>query len=113
MDCLFCKIAKGEIPATVLLEDTEVMAFRDVNPQAPAHILVIPKKHIATIDDADTSDEQLLGKMILTAKILAKKEGLSEAGYRLVFNVNAGGGQAVYHIHLHILGGRQMMWPPG
>ncbi len=113
MDCLFCKIVTGEIPATVLLEDTEVMAFRDVNPQAPAHILVIPKKHIATIDDADTTDERLLGKMVLTAKKLAKTEGLSEAGYRLVFNVNAGGGQAVYHIHLHILGGRQMMWPPG
>ena len=113
MSCLFCKIARGEIPATILLEDTEVMAFRDVNPQAPAHILVIPKKHIGTVDDADTSDEQLLGKMVLTAKKLAKTEGLSEAGYRLVFNVNAGGGQAVYHIHLHILGGRQMLWPPG
>jgi len=112
MDCLFCKIAAGEIPATVLFEDTEVIAFRDVNPQAPTHLLVIPKKHIATIDDTDTKDEQLLGKMILTAKKLAKTEGLGE-GYRLVFNVNPGGGQMVYHIHLHVLGGRQMVWPPG
>lgn len=112
MSCLFCKIATGEIPATVVFEDTEVIAFRDINPQAPTHLLVIPKKHIATIDDADTTDEQLLGKMILIAKKLAKTEGLGE-GYRLVFNVNAGGGQVVYHIHLHVLGGRQMIWPPG
>ncbi len=113
MHCLFCKIANGEIPATVLLNDTEMMAFRDINPQAPKHLLVIPKQHIATIDDADSKDEQLLGRMILTAKKLAKSEGLSDAGYRLVFNVNAGGGQEVYHIHLHVLGGRQMTWPPG
>lgn len=112
MSCLFCKIAAGEIPATVVFEDTEVIAFRDINPQAPTHLLVIPKKHIATIDDVDTKDEQLLGKMVLTAKKLAKTEGLGE-GYRLVFNVNAGGGQVVYHIHLHVLGGRQMIWPPG
>lgn len=113
MSCLFCKIATGEIPATVVFEDTEMIAFRDINPQAPTHLLVIPKKHIATIDDTDTKDEQLLGKMILAAKKLAKTEGLSEEGYRLVFNVNAGGGQVVYHIHLHVLGGRQMVWPPG
>ena len=113
MSCLFCKIAAGDIPATSVFEDPEIIAFRDINPQAPIHLLVIPKRHIATIDDADTKDEQLLGRMLLTAKKLAKSEGLSEAGYRLVFNVNAGGGQVIYHIHLHILGGRQMMWPPG
>jgi len=113
MDCLFCKIAQGEIPAAIVFADTEIMAFRDINPQAPTHLLVIPKKHIQTIDDADTSDEQLLGRMVLAAKKLAHKEGLSEKGYRLVFNVNSAGGQAVYHIHLHILGGRQMTWPPG
>lgn len=113
MDCLFCKIATGEIPATIVHEDSEIIAFRDIRPQAPTHLLVIPKQHIPTIDDADTKDEQLLGRMVLTAKKLAKTEGLSEAGYRLVFNVNAGGGQVVYHIHLHLLGGRQMMWPPG
>ncbi len=113
MNCLFCKIAAGEIPATVVLDDKEVMAFRDVKPQAPTHLLIIPKKHIATINDTDSNDEQLLGRMIQSAKKLAKTEGLSEAGYRLIFNVNSNGGQVVYHIHLHLLGGRQMMWPPG
>jgi len=113
MNCLFCKIAHGEIPATIVFENTEIIAFRDINPQAPTHLLVIPKQHIATIDDADTKDEQLLGRMVLAAKTLAASEGLSKKGYRLVFNVNADGGQEVYHIHLHILGGRQMMWPPG
>ena len=113
MNCLFCKIAAGEIPATIMLEDKDIMAFRDINPQAPNHLLVIPKRHIATIEDTNNQDEQLLGRMILAANKLAHMEGLSEAGYRLVFNVNAGGGQVVYHIHLHVLGGRQMMWPPG
>lgn len=113
MSCLFCKIAAGEIPANVVLDDPEILAFHDIQPQAPTHLLIIPKKHIATIDDADTADEQLLGKMVLAAKKLAKSEGLSDAGYRLVFNVNSGGGQQVYHIHLHVLGGRQMVWPPG
>jgi histidine triad (HIT) family protein len=113
MDCLFCKIAAGDIPATILHEDSEIMVFRDIQPQAPTHLLIIPKKHIATINDADTNDEQVIGRMILTAKKMAAVEGLSESGYRLVFNVNQGGGQAVYHIHLHLLGGRQMTWPPG
>ncbi|KTC68896.1 HIT family hydrolase [Legionella birminghamensis] len=113
MDCLFCKIAKGELPATIVFDGPEIMAFRDIRPQAPTHILVIPKQHIATINDTDSKDEQLLGRMILTAKNLAKAEHLSEEGYRLVFNVNSGGGQEVYHIHLHLLGGRQMTWPPG
>lgn len=113
MDCLFCKIIKGEIPATVLFDDPEVMVIRDIRPQAPAHLLVLPKKHIATINEADSNDEQLLGRMVLTAKKLAQHERLSDFGYRLVFNVNAGGGQEVYHIHLHVLGGRQMTWPPG
>jgi histidine triad (HIT) family protein len=113
MNCLFCKIARGEIPATIVLDDSEMIAFRDIRPQAPSHLLVVPKQHIATIDDTDSKDEQLLGRMILAAKKLAKSEGLSEKGYRLVFNVNSDGGQEVYHIHLHVLGGRQMMWPPG
>lgn len=112
MSCLFCKIAQGEIPATVVFEDSEIVAFKDIKPQAPTHLLVIPKLHIATIDEADTKHEQLLGSMILTAKKLANSEGLDK-GYRLVFNVNAAGGQEVYHIHLHVLGGRQMTWPPG
>ena len=113
MDCLFCKIAQGEIPATIVFENNELVAFRDIRPQAPTHLLLIPKKHIATINDTKEEDETLLGKMILTAKKLAKDEGLSDPGYRLVFNINSGGGQEVYHIHLHLLGGRQMTWPPG
>lgn len=113
MDCLFCKIAQGDVPVSKMFEDSELLAFQDIHPQAPKHLLIIPKRHIATIDDAEGKDEQLLGRMILAAKKLANTEQLSEKGYRLVFNVNAGGGQQVYHIHLHLLGGRQMTWPPG
>jgi histidine triad (HIT) family protein len=113
MDCLFCKIVKRDVPATVLFEDNEIMAFRDIKPQAPTHVLVIPKNHIATVNHADENEALLLGKVILCAKQLAINEGISEAGYRLVFNVNPCGGQEVYHIHLHLLGGRQMTWPPG
>lgn len=113
MTCLFCKIAQGEIPATAVFQDNDIMAFRDINPQAPTHVLVIPKRHIATINDTHDEDAQLLGNMVLRAKKLAQAEGLSEEGYRLVFNINSGGGQEVYHIHLHLLGGRQMTWPPG
>lgn len=113
MNCLFCKIAQGEIPASVVFEDSEIIAFRDIKPQAPTHLLIIPKRHIATINDTKDQDNQLLGNMIVCAKKLAQTEGLSEAGYRLVFNINSGGGQEVYHIHLHLLGGRQMTWPPG
>ncbi|USQ13471.1 histidine triad nucleotide-binding protein [Legionella lytica] len=113
MDCLFCKIAGGAIPATVVFEDDELMAFRDLHPQAPTHVLIIPKQHIATINDATDENQALLGKMILRAKQLAQAEGFSDSGYRLVFNVNPHGGQTVYHIHLHLLGGRCMTWPPG
>lgn len=113
MDCLFCKIASGEIPAKTVFEDSELVAFHDINPQAPTHILIIPRQHFATLNDTDSKDEPLLGRMVLTAKRLAQLQHLDEAGYRLVFNVNSGGGQEVYHIHLHLLGGRQMKWPPG
>lgn len=113
MACLFCKIVQGEIPATMVFEDQELAAFRDIRPQAPTHLLIIPKRHIATINDTTEQDELLLGKMILRAQKLAKAEGYAEQGYRLVYNVNSGGGQEVYHIHLHLLGGRQMTWPPG
>lgn len=113
MDCLFCKIAQGTIPAAIIYEDNEIMAFRDLNPQAPKHLLVIPRQHIATINDAKEEHQALLGKMILGAQKIAQTEGLSETGYRLVFNINPDGGQTVYHIHLHLLGGRQMTWPPG
>lgn len=113
MDCLFCKIAQGAIPASIIYEDHDIMAFRDINPQAPNHLLVIPKQHIATINDSKDEDQALLGKMILGAKKIAQAEGVSDTGYRLVFNINPNGGQTVYHIHLHLLGGRQMTWPPG
>ena len=113
MSCLFCKIVEGEIPAEVVYNDDEIMAFSDIAPRAPTHILIIPKKHIATINDVSDEDAPLLGKLILTAKNIAKQNGLSEPGYRLVFNVNSQGGQEVYHIHLHLLGGRQLTWPPG
>lgn len=113
MHCLFCKIVKGEIPATILFEDAHVMAFRDISPQAPTHCLIIPKRHIATINDIMPDDAQLLGQMILTAKKIASDEGIIDSGYRLVFNTNDNGGQTVHHIHLHLLGGRQMTWPPG
>ncbi len=113
MDCLFCKIVRGEIPATVVFENNDILAFHDVNPQAPTHVLVIPKKHIATINDTTDNDAQLLGRMILTAKQLAAEQHVDEAGFRLIFNVNADGGQTVHHIHLHILAGRKMTWPPG
>ncbi len=113
MTCLFCNIANGEIEAKLISQDNEIAAFYDIKPQAPVHILIIPKKHIATINDIKEEDEKLLGRMILLAKKIAADHGLSEDGYRLVFNVNAGGGQVIYHIHLHLLGGRPMTWPPG
>lgn len=112
-DCLFCKIVAGQLPGNIVFENDELIVLEDIHPKAPTHLLVIPKRHISTINDCDTQDERLLGQMILTAKKLAVDGGLSEFGYRLIFNVNEGGGQAVYHIHLHMLGGRQMAWPPG
>ncbi|MEE8059505.1 MAG: histidine triad nucleotide-binding protein [Pseudomonadales bacterium] len=113
MDCLFCSIANRSIPSDIVYEDEQVLAFRDVNPQAPTHILVIPQKHIATINDMAPDDSALIGQMVLTAKKLAAQEGISEQGYRLVMNCNGDAGQTVFHIHLHMLGGRNMTWPPG
>lgn len=113
MNCLFCKIAQGAIPASVVFEDDEIMAFRDLNPQAPKHVLIIPKQHISTLNDASDEQQALLGKMMLRAKKIARAEGVSDSGYRLVLNINSDGGQTVYHIHLHLLGGRHMTWPPG
>jgi histidine triad (HIT) family protein len=110
-DCLFCKMVAGDIKPDVVYENDQILAFRDINPQAPVHILIIPKHHIATLNDLD--DGQLGSQILKVAIELAKKEGLSEAGYRTVFNCNNNGGQAVYHLHLHLLGGRQMGWPPG
>lgn len=107
-DCLFCKIISKDIPADIVYEDDKVLAFRDINPQAPIHTLIIPHKHISTINDATTDDQELLGYMILTAAQIAKDNGVAESGYRLVVNCNAQGGQTVFHVHLHILAGRQL-----
>jgi histidine triad (HIT) family protein len=112
-DCIFCKIISGDIPGDIIYQNNDVLAFRDLNPQAPTHVLVIPKKHISTINDIQTDDAELIGKMVLAAKQIAKDEGIDESGYRTVMNCNAGAGQTVFHIHLHVLGGRGMTWPPG
>ena len=112
-DELFLKIINREIPAEIVFETDEVLAFRDINPQAPVHVLIIPKERIATTNDLAPEHAELVGKLILTAVEIAREEGLSEDGYRLVMNCNKSGGQMVFHIHLHLLGGRQMTWPPG
>ena len=109
--CLFCKMVAGDIKPNIVFEDDNILAFRDINPQAPVHILIIPKAHVATLDDLDNT--LLAGQLVQTAVQLAKAEGLSTEGYRTVFNCNQKGGQEVYHLHLHLLGGRQMTWPPG
>ena len=112
-DCLFCKIAAGEIPSEFVYEDDKLVAFPDINPQAPHHILIIPRRHIETVLDLTDDDAGLIGSMILAAGKIARELGLSQRGYRLVFNCKQDGGQEVYHIHLHLLGGRRMTWPPG
>ena len=112
-DCLFCKMAAEEIVPDIVFENDHVMAFRDISPQAPTHVLVIPKKHISTINDLNAEDAHLVGEMFLAAKEVAKIDGHSENGYRTVMNCNKDAGQTVFHIHLHVLGGRQLTWPPG
>ena len=112
-DCLFCKIVAGDIPADIVYQDDDVVAFRDISPQAPTHVLVIPRKHIATINDLEPSDADTVGKLFLAAKAIAKSEGIAESGYRVTMNCNEDGGQTVYHLHLHLLGGRRLTWPPG
>lgn len=111
--CLFCRIAAGEIPSQQVFSDERVYAFKDINPAAPSHILVIPRKHLSSINDATDEDEALMGHMMLTAQHIAAEQGLAEDGFRLVINTGSDGGQTVFHIHLHILGGRQLSWPPG
>ena len=113
MDCIFCKIAQKALPTHVIFENDELLAFHDQNPQAPVHVLIIPKRHINSVNETDTTDALLLGNMILTAKHVAEIQGMQHDGYRLIFNINQNGGQTVYHIHLHLLGGRRMTWPPG
>lgn len=113
MDCLFCKIANGEIPAKIAYQDDHVVAFEDINPQAPTHMIIIPRKHIATFNEVHQSENELVGQMVQTAAMLAKQLNLATDGYRMVMNCNEHGGQSVFHIHLHLLGGRRMAWPPG
>ncbi len=112
-DCLFCKIAAGEIPADVVKEGDDWVAFRDISPQAPTHILIIPKQHIATLNEVGDDQAEALGRLLLAAKEIAMDEGIADDGYRTVLNCNAGAGQSVFHIHAHVLGGRAMGWPPG
>ena len=113
MNTIFTKIINKEIPADILFESDRILAFRDINPQAPVHFLVIPKKQISTLNDIKDDDKNIIGEMVIIAKDLAEKEGIAESGYRTVFNCNEDGGQTVYHIHLHVLGGRKLKWPPG
>ncbi len=113
MSCLFCKIVAGEIPAKRVYEDEIVVAFEDINPQAPVHVLVIPKRHVATLNDLQASDDQLVGTLVRRAAAIAGERGLAAGGYRTVFNCNSDAGQTVFHIHLHLLGGRRLTWPPG
>jgi len=112
-DCIFCKIVSGEIPSDIVFKSDLVVAFNDLNPQAPIHILIVPRKHIPTINDISEEDRELIGEILLTASHLAKENGFSEVGYRTLFNCNRGAGQTVFHVHLHLLGGRSFTWPPG
>ncbi len=113
MNCIFCKIVKGEIPAEKFYESDNVIAFKDINPQAPIHFLIIPKEHIATLNDIEKNHSEVMGELFQAAKELAKRFNISETGYRCVFNCNKDAGQEVFHIHLHLLGGRKIKWPPG
>ena len=113
MDCLFCNIIAGQIPAAKLYEDDQLIAFADINPQAPLHALVVPREHISTLNDLDPAHDALIGQMLRRAAALAASRGYDASGYRAVLNCNADAGQSVFHIHLHVLGGRKMAWPPG
>jgi histidine triad (HIT) family protein len=112
-DCLFCRIIAGQIPATVVRQDERTLAFRDIGPQAPVHVLVVPREHIASLEATGDDHRDLLGALLLAARDVARQEGLAEDGYRTVLNVGADGGQTVPHLHVHVLGGRALRWPPG
>lgn len=112
-NCIFCKIAAGQMNSALVYKDEEITAFRDINPQAPTHILIIPNRHITSVSHGTGEDEALLGKLLLTAAKIAAAEGIAAEGYRLVTNTGRNGGQTVFHLHLHLLGGRRMTWPPG
>ena len=113
MSCLFCRVIAGEVPSRKVYEDESMVAFHDINPQAPVHVLVVPRKHVATLNDLAPEDSALIGDMMRRAAAIAKDLGIDAGGYRTVFNCNRDAGQSVYHIHLHLLGGRPMHWPPG
>lgn len=113
MSCLFCKIINREIPASIVYEDDQLIAFNDINPQAPTHVLVVPKRHIATLNDLQDEDATLVGTLVQRAAAIARERGVEAAGYRTVFNTNRDAGQTVFHIHLHVIGGRGLGWPPG
>jgi histidine triad (HIT) family protein len=112
-DCLFCKIINREIPGSIVYEDERVLAFNDINPQAPTHVLIVPKRHIESLNELDGADDQIVGELVRRASAIAKERGISAGGYRVVFNTNRDAGQSVWHIHLHLLGGRLLKWPPG
>ena len=112
-DCLFCKIASGDIPATIVYQDDRLIAFKDINPQAPLHVLIVPRQHIPSLNDLGGEDDDLVGEMVRRAAAIAREHGHADRGYRTVFNCNADAGQTVFHIHLHVLGGRGLSWPPG
>ncbi len=112
-DCLFCKIVAGQIPGAIVYQDDRLVAFQDINPQAPMHVLIVPRRHITSLNDLSSGDDGLVGEMVRRAAALAKAHGHADRGYRTVFNCNADAGQTVFHIHLHVLGGRTFSWPPG
>ena len=112
-DCLFCKIVSGDIPGAIVYRDEHLVAFKDINPQAPLHVLIVPRRDIATLNDLAPEDDALIGEMVRRAGAIAREHGYADCGYRTVFNCNAEAGQTVFHIHLHVLGGRAMGWPPG
>ena len=112
-DCLFCRIIRREIPGSIGYEDDHLLAFNDINPQAPTHVLVVPKRHVATLNDLVAADDGIVGELVRRAAAIAQERGLSAGGFRTVFNTNRDAGQTVFHIHLHLLGGRPMAWPPG
>ena len=112
-DCLFCKIIKREVPASIVYEDDRVLAFNDINLQAPTHVLVIPKRHIESLNELAPGDDAIVGELVRRAAAIAKERGISAGGFRTVFNTNRDAGQTVFHVHLHLLGGRPMHWPPG
>lgn len=112
-DCIFCRIAAGEVPSKIVWQDEEIVAFHDVDPRAPVHVLIIPRKHIASVNELDDADAPTIGRMHVKARDFARELGVSETGYRLVMNTGPEAGQSVWHIHLHLLGGRRMTWPPG